>query len=204
MTPTRRYDAPRRAAQAEATRRRVLDSAVLEFTEFGYSATPVSRIAGRAGVSERLVYSTFGSKRGLLMALLEHFAPTPSTEFDADLDQAADPVTQLEIAVGFLSDYYAAAAGVLRITLPASAADEDLRQFVDAGENFRRLAQRPLVERWSRDGVLRTGLEEDEAATILWVMTSPEVYLKFITAGWNYEQIRDWLAASLRRDLFHS
>lgn len=195
------YNAPRRRAQAQATRRRVLDSAVLLFGAHGYSTATVGSIAEHAGVSERLVYSQFGSKRGLLMALLEHFAPAPSSEVDAALDQAGDPSAQLAVVVTFITDYYAAAVGVLRIALPAAAAEEDLGQFIEAGEHFRRLAQRPLVQSWSKQRALRPGLHAAEAGATLWVMTSPEVYLKFIAAGWEHARVRDWLTATLRRDL---
>lgn len=41
------------------------------FSNNGYSATPTSKIAKKAGVSEGLIFRHFGSKKGLLRAIME-------------------------------------------------------------------------------------------------------------------------------------
>jgi AcrR family transcriptional regulator len=197
----RTYDAPRRRAQAELTRERVLRSAHHLFAAHGYAPTSIASVAAHARVSERFLYSLFGSKRELLLALLEHFAPLPREAFEAEITAAGDAPAELAVAVNFVTGYYAAAGDLLIITLPAAASDADLRAFVEQGETFRRFAQRPLVDHWAASGALRAGLTAPRAADILWAMSSPEVYLKLAAAAWTTEKIRSWLIEMLTQAL---
>src|SRR5215475_1582264 len=65
----RRYDSPRRRAQAEATRREILDAAERLFERQGYAATTMAAIATEAGVALKTVYVAFETKSGVLRAL---------------------------------------------------------------------------------------------------------------------------------------
>ena len=49
----------------------ILHAALELFANDGYNATPTSRIAKQAGVSEGLIFRHFGSKKGLLEAIME-------------------------------------------------------------------------------------------------------------------------------------
>src|ERR1700749_5050924 len=59
------------AASRAETRRRLLRAAEEEFTERGYAAATVARIAARAGVTVQTLYLAWGSKRALLRAYIE-------------------------------------------------------------------------------------------------------------------------------------
>ena len=50
---------------AEATRRKILESAIAEFAEFGLAGARVERIVERAGTSVRMLYAYYGNKDGL-------------------------------------------------------------------------------------------------------------------------------------------
>ncbi len=143
------YRSPIRDAQgqAQATRDRILSSARQLFTASGCQATSVSAVADQAGVSARLLYNVFGSKRDLLMAFLDDFAPTSRSEYETMLKEAA-PAQQIGILVDFTIGYYDAGADLIRVATAAAGSDPDLAAFVDRGESFRRSAQRP----WSRVG----------------------------------------------------
>src|SRR5215475_10904619 len=65
------YHSPRRAEQAVATRRAVLDAARELFIEQGYAVTTVADIARRARVAVDTVYATVGRKPALLREVLE-------------------------------------------------------------------------------------------------------------------------------------
>lgn len=52
----------------EETRRRLVESAVEVFADRGYHAATLGEIAARAGLTTGAVYSTFGSKKALLLA----------------------------------------------------------------------------------------------------------------------------------------
>jgi AcrR family transcriptional regulator len=62
----RSYDATRRQARAEETRRRVIDVAHDLFLSQGYGRTTIADIARGADVSVETVYSAFGNKAELL------------------------------------------------------------------------------------------------------------------------------------------
>jgi AcrR family transcriptional regulator len=76
MTPMpgpvkRRYDATSRRQAAARTRTAILDAARELFTERGYAATPMTAIAGRAGVALDTVYAAAGRKPDLARLLIE-------------------------------------------------------------------------------------------------------------------------------------
>lgn len=60
----------RRPRDPEATRRALLAAGARLFAERGYEGTPLSAIAGRAGVNKALVSYYFGGKRQLYLAIV--------------------------------------------------------------------------------------------------------------------------------------
>jgi TetR/AcrR family acrAB operon transcriptional repressor len=57
--------------QSEATRRRLVDAAALLFAERGFRQTSVQAIGEQAGISRGSIFWHFGSKEGLLWAVVE-------------------------------------------------------------------------------------------------------------------------------------
>lgn len=60
-----------RAAQAAATRARLLDAAAAEFDEHGFAGGRTDRIGQRAGVDKRLIHHYFVDKAGLFDAVIQ-------------------------------------------------------------------------------------------------------------------------------------
>lgn len=60
-------------ARGVRTRDAVRDAASACFSELGYDDATAAEVARRAGVSEATVFSYFGSKAGLLLAVMERF-----------------------------------------------------------------------------------------------------------------------------------
>jgi len=63
--------ADRRIARGQATRRQLLDAAAAVLSEQGYAATTMRAVAEGAGVQLSLVHYHFGSKGGLLAAVMD-------------------------------------------------------------------------------------------------------------------------------------
>jgi len=59
------------SARASATRQRILDAALAEFSEKGLAGSRVDEIAARAGANKRMLYAHFGSKEELWLTVLE-------------------------------------------------------------------------------------------------------------------------------------
>lgn len=65
-------DAPDAASpRALATRKRILEAAIAEFTAKGLDGARVDEIAARAGANKRMLYAYFGAKEELWLAALE-------------------------------------------------------------------------------------------------------------------------------------
>src|SRR4051812_13351262 len=68
----RPYHSALRQQQADATRQRILSAARTLMRAHGFEDTGIAMIAKAAGVSAPAIYATFGSKRGIVSALLDH------------------------------------------------------------------------------------------------------------------------------------
>ncbi|MEV0203242.1 TetR/AcrR family transcriptional regulator [Nonomuraea sp. NPDC050691] len=90
-----------RAEAKERNRRALLDSARQVVSRNGHRAT-LEEIAEQAGLTTGAVYSLFGSKNGLLIALLTDYLG-PHYE---DLEQAVPPGLGLADAVGAFARHY--------------------------------------------------------------------------------------------------
>jgi AcrR family transcriptional regulator len=69
--PRRNYDNRRRRADAEARQRRIVEAATALFIEQGFGPTSIDQIATTADVSSPTIYSTYGSKAGVLAAAID-------------------------------------------------------------------------------------------------------------------------------------
>ncbi|MEA3055745.1 MAG: hypothetical protein QOD30_1177 [Actinomycetota bacterium] len=174
----RTYTSSLRAAQAKATRQRILDSAVDELAENGTAGLTVTAVAERADVSERTVYNHFGALDQLVDATLEHL------NVDVLPEAPYDDAENLPTAIRATWTLTAGQERVMRATTAAFAASKPERY-----GKVRKAAQ-PLVdhldEREARIGiagitVTRTGaaylalrddigLSSEEAAdTMAWL-----------------------------------
>src|SRR5512143_1046651 len=78
-SPKREYDSSRRQAQADETRRRILEAARKQFVERGYVGATAEAIAADAGVSAQTIYAIFKNKKELLVSLM-NVSPTTGVE----------------------------------------------------------------------------------------------------------------------------
>ncbi len=74
---------------------RILNCALELFAEQGFDATPTSKVAKAAGVSEGLIFRHFESKNGLLDAILEHGREKADDLYANVLSSGLSPVEML-------------------------------------------------------------------------------------------------------------
>jgi AcrR family transcriptional regulator len=92
-----------RAGERAQRRDHVLDAALAELLERGYDAMTMQDVASRAGASKETLYAWFGSRTGLLQALIERSADNSAERVQAALDDTADPqATLVGYATGLL------------------------------------------------------------------------------------------------------
>ena len=91
---------------AEATRQRILDAALTEFSDKGLAGARIDVIAEAARSNKRMIYYYFESKERLYIAVLEHaYIDMRQHEAALALD-ALDPPEAIRRLVHFKFDYY--------------------------------------------------------------------------------------------------
>lgn len=77
--PRRSPSADQRKRDPERTRERILEAALIEFSEHGLAGARTSAIAARAGVNQQLISYYFDGKEGLYRALQRRWEQTSGT-----------------------------------------------------------------------------------------------------------------------------
>ncbi len=209
VKPRRGYDSSLRKQQAGQTRMRILDAAQRLFAERGYAASTIEAIAADAGVAVDTVYAAFGSKRGVLQALLNVRVGGDEAELDLlarvgprAVHREPSQKAQLAAFVADVSPILERARPVDDIIRGAAAVDADIAALRREAQAYRYRNMGELVSWLAAKGPLRAGLGEDDAAAIVWTMTSPEVHgLLRAVRGWSAERYAAWLKDSLTRIL---
>ena len=205
----RRYDSTLRKKQATETRARILDAAQRLFSDRGYAVTTMESIATEAGVATDTVYAAFRTKAGVLHKLLDVRVAgddSPLQLLDRAGPQAvrAQPTQKRQLA--------AFAADIVRTVERARPVDDLMRGAAAVDPEIARLRVRMHTGRYENmrqliswvvaKGPLRTGLDEEDAAAIVWTLAGPEVNrLLRVERGWSLERYETWLADTLTRTL---
>lgn len=207
---SRSYDSPLRRERAKRTRRAVLQAAHARFLEVGYASTTLAAVARDAGVSVDTVYDVFGSKRGLLAAVMDvnvggDDEPVAVLERELPQRMRAEQDQRTQIAM-----FATGMAGELERMRPlddvlrsAAAADPEVAAARHEQNDVQRHAAMTTVVGWiRRRGPLRVGLTPAEAADVVWALTSPEVHQMLLhTRGWSRSQYEQWLRDTLEQSL---
>jgi AcrR family transcriptional regulator len=203
----RRYVSARRAEQAAATRRAVLDAARELFVEQGYAATGISAIAERAGVAVDTVYAAAGRKPVLLRALVEsaisgtdEAVPAEERDYVKRLRSAPTAREKVEIYAAAVAAIGVRLGPVHRALAEAAITDADCAA-LKAEISARRAANMRLLAADLRGtGELRPDLTDDEVADIVWSMNAAEYRALLVDQrGWSAERFGDWLADAWTR-----
>lgn len=196
----RAYASPRRRAQAEATRRDILDAAQRLFESKGYSSTTMAEIAKEAGVALKTVYLAFRTKSGVLRTLWnlllrgdESDLPIAEREwYQAVLDEE-DPERRLRLNARNSATGKQRISAILEVIRTAAAADPDVAALWERIEGDYHTNQRRIVERLHEGAHLKPGLDVPEATDILWAINHPNTWqLLVVGRGWSPDQYERW------------
>lgn len=209
---TRAYDASRRRESAQATRRRVIETAMRLFVEFGYGATSLQAIADDASVSVQTIYATFGNKRTVLAEALDVAIAGDDEQVTVnDRDWMADvwtaPTTEARLSAyaGAVTRIMGNAADMFLVLGAAAAAEPALGDLDDQTHRRRRVGAARVIDAVREVGPLAPHLTPDAATDVLWALNSPELYHQLVRrAGWTTDRYQEWLAGALRRELLPS
>lgn len=205
---TRRYDASRRRAAAEETRRAVLDAAHDLFTQHGYDATSVAAVARAAGVAVDTVYASVGRKPRLLLAVHDLVLGEGAGPVAAEQRAYVQRVRAATDARTRIAVYAEAMGRLLPLTTPlldalraAAVTDDDCRaEWVEVTERRAR-NMRLFAADLRATGELRDDLDDDAVADLVWSLNGPEYYGLVTSRGRTPEQYAALLADVLTRTL---
>ncbi|MEV6491506.1 helix-turn-helix domain-containing protein [Actinoplanes sp. NPDC051633] len=208
MTDPKAAPAPlaARAEQVRATRQRVLTAARDLFLRRGYAGTTIEAIAHRAKVSPQTVYNVIGGKAAVLKAVYDvtlagDDEPVPMQErpIFAEIAAAPDARTALGLYAGLARDLLSRAGPLLAIIITEGPGrDRELRSFIDKTESERAMGTRGMARDIATRFGLPPGITEEEAADVLWTLTSPEVADRLTRRrGWSLDRYERWLAKAM-------
>lgn len=196
-------------ARTRQARAAVVAAARDEFTADGYAASTIAAISGRSGVPAATVYRLFGSKLGILKAVLD-VAIAGDDEDVAVADRPAvrdalaepDPADRLAGFVRVATAINQRIAGIYRILVSAADADPDARALLAELARQRQRGQRLVVDSLAASGQLRPEVSARDAADVVHALMSPDVYRLLVgDRGWTPERYSRWLTATVSAQL---
>lgn len=206
----RPYVSPLRELAAQQTRRAVLAAAQSLFVARGYVGTTVDQIADRAAVSKPTVFASGGSKRSLLKDLYDRSltGDGPLTvehlSFAEALDEP-DPARSLRLYASNVARVQERRADLEEVLRTAASSDDELRDLWRTSEDQRHKEASSVVDTLMRKGALKPGLERETASDILWVLTSSDIFSRFVrNQGWDGGCYQQWLGDTLCDQLLPS
>jgi AcrR family transcriptional regulator len=203
--PRRRYDAAGRRARAQRTREEIADVARRLFEENGYARTTVIDVAREARVSPETIYNAFGSKGGLLGAVITASirGDTEATplrrrpEIEA-IRQEQDPRQQLNMYGSLLSTVNSRLAPLVRVVREAAPGDPEIASALGRLRATRLEGMSEFAGLLAERGALRPDISKQEARDVLWTMNSPELYELLVQErGWSARRYGRWVAQQL-------
>lgn len=207
--PVKARRSTRRQMQAAQTRRDILDAAQTLFERDGYAASSVDAIAEHANVARATVFATVGSKADILKALRDRAlagdddpVPVTARPWFREVIDAPDARQAIRLHARNIRNMCERAARLEAVLAAAAGADPQLRELHADSQRQRGAGARKVAELLARKGPLRSGLDLDTAADLLFALASPDLYLLLVaTRNWTPSHYQHWLADTLAQQL---
>ena len=169
----RKYEQTIRAESAEETRRRILDAFAEQLRAAPTEAVSLDIVARRARVARSTIYTTFGSRSGLLQSFVEDLWSRTGLAALSEAVQEPDAVNHLRSGITAASRMYAQDLAVYRALFSMGRLDpQSTGSALRAMEDDRAGGMLFLARHLDESGVLRPDLDVKMAADILWVLCS--------------------------------
>jgi AcrR family transcriptional regulator len=189
-----------RARHAEVTRSAILEAARRLFAEQGYAATAVRPIAEEAGVAVQTLYSTFGSKQGLLLALVETVrAQAQSQELGDQIVRSDDAREMVRLAAQIRRRTLEFGGDVVATFREGAAGDPEVAAAYEETHRRTREGIGRFCARLEAVGALRPGMTHQHAVDQVAAMFSAEIFEELTgpRSGWTLDEYERWLGERL-------
>lgn len=204
MTPATRQTQAERRAQ---TRTALLEAAAGLFAEQGFDAVSVDAVADAAGRTSGAVYDHFGSKHGLLMAVLDEWAHALVTVLTAEFELASSLGDRLRaVAANVIVHPSENTRRLLMLEHEMALRAARDPRIGEALHGRLRHAQQRLargLSRWMDEGVLPSGAgpAQQLAATVRALVLGMEMQQRLEPGAFDVERAAAVLEAALRQTM---
>jgi AcrR family transcriptional regulator len=198
---TRRYEQRLRAEAADETRRRILDAVYERLREAPSQPVSVEQVARAARVARSTVYLIFGSRAGLFDAVAQDLLQRGGFERVTTAVAHPDAREHLRLGLRASVEVFAVDRDIHRVLLSTAALDPE----ATAGAVRRSEARRAggmayLARRLAEQDLLRPDVSVNDAAHILWLITSFDAFdLLYTGRGLPVEEVARVLVATAER-----
>jgi AcrR family transcriptional regulator len=188
------YNSPTRRSQLTATKAAIVEAARDLMVKYGYEATTMELIAGRAGVAVQTVYKHFGSKPAIVRVFIEQARQDPRlVEQRRRLLTEPDPREQLRLFAQ-RARLHAELGGHAAVALRARAQDPELAKALRQPAASVRRSHLAYARSLEGKGALRAGITVEQAADYM-LLGAPDLLLALRRdKGWSFDQCEAWLA----------
>ncbi len=179
---TRRYEQRLRAETAEETRRRILDAVYARLRAAPTQPVSLEQVAREARVARSTIYLIFGSRAGLFDAIAIDVLERGG--FARVVEAVAHPDAREHLLQGIRAgmEMYAAYRDVHRVLFSTAALDpESTAGAMQRANEGRAGGAEYMAKRLAEQGLLRPEVTEQEAANILYLMTSFDTFDQLYT-----------------------
>lgn len=203
--------AARRAGAATAeppsTRERVLELTHELIRRRGNAAISLVEVAAEAGLSRQMLYVMFGSRAGLLMALVDHLdARSGGAARLTALRESLPPLEAFEPYLRAWFDYLPVVLPVARaLAAAATSGDADAAEAWHSRLRKLRHGFTVMTRAFKSAGVLKAGWTPESAAEWMLALTQVDLWQHLVVeAGWKPAVHIDRVIATLRQTLLEA
>jgi AcrR family transcriptional regulator len=170
------------------TRARIVDAA-RELLPSG-ATVPVDAIADHAAVSVQTLYSHFGSKRGLLLAVIDSVQQDAGLYADFELVWSSpDGETALRRMLEATIRIWHGAWAIVEFAERSRRVDSEIQVHLREVDGYRRSNLVSITQRLAVEGRLRAGHDAATAADLAFALSLPSVYEELVLVrGWSLER----------------
>jgi AcrR family transcriptional regulator len=169
------------------------------FGERGIDGVSIAEIAEAAQVSPATFYKVFKSREGVVSALMEEALFNAGTA-DAlrALEGLKDPVEAIRRTAAIARNIYDGESREFGGIRDIAGWSPTLRRVEGIFDERRMAMQAPRIDALFDAGRARPGLSREEAARLLWMYTSRDVYrLLTVNGNWSSDRYEAWLSDTL-------
>jgi AcrR family transcriptional regulator len=197
------YRSARRDRQAQTTRADIVHAARTLFAERGYAATSMNDIATAADVAVPTIYASCGSKRELLLALLDLIdAEAGVPELNHRMEEAATALEVIAAGARQTRQLNERCGDIIAALVSAAQVEPDVAAALAEGRRRHRDGTARMAQRLGKLKALRGGVTVKRAAAVIAVTTSSEAYASLTKEhGWTFDSCERWVLQSLSEQL---